>query len=154
MSKNRNVATVTTELLPPEPPKAATEVAQIARIVKEQVAAILADREDLTLRPFFDTHNLAAELRRLQKMPARRKWAVYFERHGCLICRTKRAFHMACGMCNTCYERTARRLRFIVGERFPSEGGPRFTGDMESVARKALLEAVESFQAEPKRGGQ
>lgn len=142
------------ELLPPEPPKSTLDAAHVAQLVKEQVTAILANREDLILRPFFDTKPLADALRRLQTMPARRKWSVFYEQFGCLICETKKSPHSSCGMCVNCYLRTAGRLRTIVGETAPQRKRQQFNGDLQAVARKALLDAVESFSTEPKRDGQ
>lgn len=144
---------ISAELLPPEPSKSTLDAAQVAQLVKEQVTAILANHEDLILRPFFDTHNLSAELRRMQKMPARRKWSVYFEQWGCLICKTKKSTHSGCGMCSTCYVRVAERLRTIVGENASQRKRQQFNGDLQVLARKALLEAVESFTP-PEKGGQ
>lgn len=127
---------VVTQLLPAEAPKPESPEALLAKLVQEKVAEALAEKEDLVLRPFFDTHNVAAELRRLQKMPARRKWTLYFSRHGCLVCGTKKSHHNSCGMCVNCYLRTSSRLRAIVGEQCPSKWPRQIDG--AALARKCL----------------
>lgn len=127
---------VISQLLPAETPKPESPEALLAKLVQEKVAEALAAKEDLILRPFFDTHNVAAELRRLQKMPARRKWALYFDKFGCLACRTKKDRHIGCGMCGNCYARTSDRLRTIVGEQAPSRRPHEIDG--AALARKCL----------------
>ncbi|MGB6876125.1 MAG: hypothetical protein WBD87_08825 [Candidatus Acidiferrales bacterium] len=114
------------ELLPPEPPKPDADFSD--RLVHQKAAEIIANREDLLFRPFFDTQRVSAELRRFQTMPARRKWAQYFEQFGCLICRTKKALHGGCGGCSRCYYRTAFRLTTILVGR-PASPTRRFHGD-------------------------
>ncbi|MGC1107105.1 MAG: hypothetical protein WA876_11250 [Candidatus Acidiferrales bacterium] len=154
MSKNRNAPIATTELLPPEPQGPQSELSQLERLVQQKVAEILASREDLLLRPFFDTRRIAEELRRLQTMPARRKWSVYYATFGCLICRRKReSHHGGCGMCWNCYQRTSTRLRTIVDEATRPRARQRFNGDLESIARKALRGTINALPP-AKEGGE
>jgi hypothetical protein len=49
-------------------------------------------------------------------MPERRKWSVFFERHGCLICVTRERIHVGNGMCGRCYNRTICTLKQIIAE--------------------------------------
>ncbi|HVA94422.1 MAG TPA: hypothetical protein VNI36_05900, partial [Candidatus Dormibacteraeota bacterium] len=71
-------------------------------------------------------------------VPERLKWAVYFERHGCLVCQATDLSNARCGMCENCYQRTAKRLQSIVAEGMRSGLRGRFTGDLEALAKKAL----------------
>jgi hypothetical protein len=85
-------------------------------LVKEKVAEIMADRDAIIFEPFFRSRQIAYELKRLQTMPERRKWSVYFGRYGCLICETRARVHVGNGMCNSCYSRTFTSLKQIISE--------------------------------------
>ncbi|MEP6913828.1 MAG: hypothetical protein ABI923_13790 [bacterium] len=85
-------------------------------LVKEKVAEIMADRDAIVFEPFFRSRQIAYELKRLQTMPERQKWSVYFGRYGCLICETRASIHVGNGMCNSCYSRTFNSLKQIVSE--------------------------------------
>lgn len=137
---------IQTELLPPAPHTARSDLDALERLVIERVNAILADREDLILQPFFSTKKVADELRRLQTVPETRKWAFYFARWGCLICGTKRTIHCASGMCQSCKVRTTHRLKKILSEAVRDRVRPRFTGDLETIAKRALLKALPPAQ--------
>lgn len=137
MRKSTNAIT-TAQLLPPEPRTPESEASLLERLVHKVVAEVKGNREDLLLRPFFDTKRVSDEIRRIQTFPERLKWAVYFERHGCLVCGTKSASNARCGMCSNCYQRTGSRLRIIVAEGMRSDPRERFTGDLEALAKKAL----------------
>jgi hypothetical protein len=86
------------------------------RLVQEKVAEIFADRDNFIFEPFFRSRQIAYELRRLQTMPERRKWNLFFARHGCLICVTSERIHVANGMCARCYNRTHSTLKQIIAE--------------------------------------
>jgi len=140
MRKSTNTIT-TAQLLPPEPRTSESEASLLERLVHKKVAEIMGNREDLLLRPFFDTKRVSEEIRRIQTVPERLKWAVYFERWGCLVCGAKNASNARCGMCENCYQRTASRMRKIVAEGMRSGMQERFTGDLEALAKKALRSA-------------
>ncbi|HVA16445.1 MAG TPA: hypothetical protein VMV59_01900 [Candidatus Dormibacteraeota bacterium] len=146
MRKSTNTIT-TAQLLPPEPRTSESEASLLERLVHKKVAEIMGNREDLLLRPFFDTKRVSDEIRRIQTVPERLKWAVYFERWGCLACGAKNA-NARCGMCENCYQRTMARLRRIVAESMRSGMQERFTGDLEALAKKALR-SVDSLPARP-----
>jgi len=40
--------------------------------------------------PFFRSRQVAYELQRLQTVSEQRKFTIYFERYGCLVCETRR----------------------------------------------------------------
>jgi hypothetical protein len=54
-------------------------------------------------------------------MPERRKWNLFFERHGCLVCVTRERIHVANGMCARCYSRTHSTLKQIIAEQTTGE---------------------------------
>lgn len=94
---------------------------ELNRIVQQKVAEILAERDAAVFEPFFRSRQIAYELKRLQTVPEQRKWKVYFERYGCLICETRKDIHVANGMCNRCYSRTFQTLKQIIGESLRGE---------------------------------
>lgn len=85
-------------------------------LVKQKVAEIMADKDAIVFEPFFRSRQIAYELKRLQTMPERQKWSVYFGRYGCLICETRARIHVGNGMCNSCYSRTFNNLKQIISE--------------------------------------
>jgi hypothetical protein len=86
------------------------------RLVQQKVAEIMAERDALVFEPFFRSRQVAYELKRLQTVPEQRKWTVYFERYGCLICETRERIHVGCGMCTLCHARTFQTLKQIIRE--------------------------------------
>lgn len=131
-------------LLPAEKP---SDAELLERLVRQRVDEILASREDLLLRPFFDSKRVSSELRNLQTMPERRKWANYFERHGCLVCETRDVPHCALGMCETCHGRTASRLRAILAEDARAQESAKFASNLESTAHRAVRQALNALPA-------
>lgn len=89
---------------------------ELARLVQEKVAEIMAERDAVVMEPFFRSRQIAYELKRLQTVPEQKKWSVYFERYGCLLCQTKKGMHVGCGMCQKCYSRTFATLSQIIAE--------------------------------------
>lgn len=50
----------------------------------------------------------------LKLLPERRdQWRKFFALYGCLACGQRERLHVACGLCEICYERTAARLRKV-----------------------------------------
>ncbi len=101
------------------------------RLVQQKVAEIMADRDCVVFEPFFRSRQIAYELQRLQTMPERRKWTVFYQRHGCLICETQERIHTGNGMCGSCYKRTFGRLKVIIKEEI--------TGEKTHASSRALL---------------
>jgi len=144
MPKNR---VVHAQLLPPAS-QGAPDTELLERLVREKVAEIISQQQDLLFVPFFDSKAVSDAIRRLQTVPARRRWAIYFERHGCLICRKKKTTHSGVGMCPNCHAKIAQRLGTIVGEFSRVHVRQRISGSAEEMAKKALREAFDSFTAE------
>lgn len=90
--------------------------AEIKRMAIQMAAEIVADKEALLFEPFFRSRQVAYEIKRLQLVTDQRKWMIYFQRFGCLICETTERIHAGCGMCARCYANTGNRLRQIHGE--------------------------------------
>jgi hypothetical protein len=94
---------------------------ELQRLVQQKVAEIMAERDAVIFEPFFRSRQIAYELKRLQTVTEQRKWKVYFERYGCLICETKKRIHAGNGMCNRCHVRIYQTLRQIIAEGIEGE---------------------------------
>jgi hypothetical protein len=88
----------------------------IRNLVQQQVAEALAQREAAVFEPFFRSRQVAYELRRLQSAPERKKWSVYYERHGCQQCKRADLIHAGNGYCPRCYSRMGQILKGIIRE--------------------------------------
>lgn len=60
-------------------------------------------KPDLTLEPFFRSREEGQLIRLLQSEPERKKYAVFFERHGCYKCGRRDLPHAAHAHCTKCY---------------------------------------------------
>lgn len=60
------------------------------------------EKPDLTLEPFFRSAEEAQLIRLLQSIPAVRKFAVVFERYGCLRCGSREFPHASHALCTKC----------------------------------------------------
>jgi hypothetical protein len=89
----------------------------LARLVKEQIAEMQTQKDKLIFEPFFRSQQVACELQRLLTVPERHKWSAYFDRWGCLRCRTKEKAHAGCGFCGTCKALILYRLDSIMSGR-------------------------------------
>jgi hypothetical protein len=85
-------------------------------LVQKRVAEMLAARDDFVFEPFFRTRQVAYEIRRLQTVPERKKWGIFFERHGCLSCHKQDQPHASNGLCRACHGLVFRQLKQIVSE--------------------------------------
>jgi hypothetical protein len=85
-------------------------------LVQKRVAEMLAARDDFVFEPFFRTRQVAYEIRRLQTVPERKKWGIFFERHGCLSCHKQDQPHASNGLCNACHSQVFQVLKQIVSE--------------------------------------
>ena len=92
------------------------DVATIQKLVQQQVAEALAQREAAVFEPFFRSRQVAYELRRLQSVPEQKKWSVYYERHGCQQCKRADLIHASNGYCPRCYSRMGQILKRIIRE--------------------------------------
>jgi hypothetical protein len=60
---------------------------------------------------FFGDRETANAIRRSQTVPYQRRWTLYFESWGCLVCGRQDVIHAGNGMCGTCRARTYQRLK-------------------------------------------
>jgi hypothetical protein len=87
--------------------------ADLDRIIQQKVAEALANQGDI-LEPWFQTSRaLAAAIRRHQSIFHKRKFALYFEKWGCLACGTKEQAHVSHGICQHCLGKFLARLRLL-----------------------------------------
>jgi hypothetical protein len=150
--KAKDIPTVRVEILPPEPKspkKKAQDAADlIKRLVQEQVAEVLANRDDFLFRPFFDSKKVADELRRLQTVPEHLSWGRVFAMHGCIICGEGVRGHTGCGCCDICYHRVNKwkktAIKELEEERRASEGsgGEEFERNESEIIRLAFVNPV------------
>ena len=88
-----------------------TPEGDLDRLIQQKVAEALANQAAI-LEPWFQTSTaLAAAIRRHQSIFHKRKFALYFERWGCLVCGTERQPHENHAMCHACLTRFVARLR-------------------------------------------
>jgi hypothetical protein len=90
--------------------------------------------------PFFHTEAIAAEIKRRETVTEQRKWSLYYEKWGCLVCETKDKSHKSIGMCRTCYFKTRAGLCDAI-KRAEAECEARpvpVVRDLSEVAHKAL----------------
>lgn len=143
--KRKRIEAARVELLPPTALAPRPDArAMLKQLVRDQVAEVLASRDELLLRPFFDQKKVSDELRRVQTIPERRKWSLYFATWGCVRCRTRRAIHASCGMCPSCKSLVKMRLRSIL-KNSPELPLDHVDFDSEKIARKALKTATRAL---------
>jgi DNA-binding XRE family transcriptional regulator len=129
------------EIVPPNQRAKAEQIkAYVAESVERRVAELLARQDHTLLSPFFESEEVAIGVRRHQTMADLRKWGVYYETWGCLVCqeRGKRP-HLGLGMCKRCYHRTIQRLYAIVKKIQRSQARASDIIDRERAAHKAYL---------------
>lgn len=96
------------ELLPPEPPVAASDNA--------------------LFQPWLLPREVAEEILALIPLVHRRKWARYFERWGCIACgrgRENVLAHYGCGFCGVCHNRIQYRLSGAIKQAQADREGER-----------------------------
>jgi len=92
------------------------DASTLQKLVQQQVAEALAQRDAAVFEPFFRSRQVAYELRRLQSVPEQKKWSVYYERHGCQQCKSADLIHAGNGYCPRCYSRMCQILKGIIRE--------------------------------------
>jgi hypothetical protein len=85
-------------------------------LIQKRVAEATASQGAI-LEPWFQTSRaLAAAIRRHESIFHKRKFALYFEKWGCLVCGTKKEAHDNHGMCHKCLGKFVERLRQLEKE--------------------------------------
>jgi hypothetical protein len=101
---------------------------EIARLVQQQVAEVMAERDALVFEPFFRSRQVAYELKRLQSVPEQEKFSISYERYGCMICESHATPHAGNGLCQSCRAKWFRRLTQIIKEGIKGEPALRARG--------------------------
>jgi len=91
------------------------DLATLDALIQKRVAEAQASQSAI-LEPWFQSYAVAQELRRHQSMFHKRKFSLYFEKWGCLVCGTKEKAHHSDGMCNGCFIRFVFRLKRLEEE--------------------------------------
>ncbi len=88
----------------------------IEQLVQQKVAEALEAKGSRIFEPWFRSKREANELRRLQTVAERKKWGLYYERHGCLHCHTDKRPHASNGLCHRCRGKITHQLEMIIQE--------------------------------------
>ena len=88
----------------------------LEQLIERKVQEALQQQDGLLLEPWFRTAKEAHAIRRLQYVPEQKKCSMFFDKHGCLRCGTKKRIHQANGMCNACNLYVRIRLKKIIRE--------------------------------------
>ena len=102
--KDKLVRVTAVEILPPESSSSllVEQDVRLQRLVQEEVARILVQKENNLLQPWFTSPAFAQEVRRQQTVEERFKFADFFEGEGCLRCRRKTHQHAGNSLCQRC----------------------------------------------------
>lgn len=143
MPRPRKPEIVRAEVIYPPTPGAFSSgvLKEFSALVEQKVAEVLAERDEFLLEPFFRDAATAKTIRRLQSVSEREKWAVYFARHGCLVCEDRRRPYSENGMDLRCRRRTYERLRAVLRRTDAKSEPPALAVvdlDMERLAREIL----------------
>jgi hypothetical protein len=106
---------VKAEIIRVSPETAMPDLATLDLLIQKRVAEATANQGAI-LEPWFQSPTVAAEIRRHQSIFHKRKFALYFEKWGCLVCGTKKKDHVSHGMCQTCHGRFVDRLKLLEKE--------------------------------------
>lgn len=115
------------------------DLAALDELIQKRVTEAQASQGAI-LEPWFQSPSVAAEIRRHQSIFHKRKFALYFEKWGCLVCGTKRKPHENHALCCTCLNRFVTRLRHLekeYAETHPQEYADRQTKSLTSRLRNA-----------------
>ena len=109
------------------------------RLIQKRVAEATASQGTI-LEPWFQSNTLAAEIRRHQSVFHKRKFTLYFEKWGCLVCGTKEQAHDSHGMCGKCMRKFVERLKQLerdYAKAHPAEYADQQTESLTSRIRNA-----------------
>ena len=114
--KNGNLIIATEiEVLPPELESVRAPDDRMRRIAREEAVRLLAE-EDI-IAPWLTTPKVAQEIRRLQSVENRNKFAYFFESEGCLRCKRHTPQHAGNGLCLRCRAWFVYRLKHHMKKR-------------------------------------
>ena len=141
---SKKIKAVRPEILRASPDSVAeTYKRMIEQVVEERIAELMADKEGEEFRPFFESAEVAQELRRRMTVTERRKWRYYFEDWGCFVCERRDGGHKQLGMCSTCYSNRLKRLSVVRRDHATDPVIPDF--DSVAKAQRALLPSIKAL---------
>ena len=117
--KDKLVRVTAVEILPPESSSSflVEQDARVQRLVQEEVARILAQKENNLFQPWFTSRVFAQEVRRQQTVEERYKFSDFFEGEGCLRCRSQTPQHAGNSLCLRCRNWYAGKLKYYMKKR-------------------------------------
>jgi hypothetical protein len=122
----------------------------VEQLVDQKVAEATQGSNAL-LQPWFQSRDVANEIKRRQTVTEQAKWTNYFADWGCIICGLcgpTAAAHESSGMCNRCRRKTYQRLRATLRKHAPSPDQPQPTFmDTVKLAREALGPSIKTLAA-------
>ena|SRR6266404_5740219 len=89
-----------------------TQAEILKTLVQQGIAEALATRDEFFFEPWFRSRQVSYEIKRLQTVPERKKWALFFGHHDCcpVTSGTSLTPRMACVTCATDrYSASSRR---------------------------------------------
>ncbi len=105
----------------PQRPRSQAELLDL--LVQQKVAEALTARDEFVLEPWFRSRQVSYEIKRLQTVPERKKWSVFFERQGCLSCHKRDHPHASNDLCRPCHGQVFHVLKEIVSELMQEPAG-------------------------------
>lgn len=109
------------------------------RLIQKRVAEATASQGGI-LEPWFQSNAVAAAIRRHQSIFHKRKFALYFEKWGCVVCGTKTRPHDSNAMCLPCFHQFVARIKQLEKEyakAHPQEYANQQTENLTSRIRNA-----------------
>jgi hypothetical protein len=145
MSRKPKPEIARAELLPSSrTPSAADFKRMVAEAIEKHVSEAMA--HDADLQPWFQSREVAYEIKRRQTVVEQNKFAYYFEDWGCIICGTKQRRHAGLGLCPPCNSRVRQRLSASMRKHAPAPGRTDLTFmDTVRMAREALAPALHAL---------
>ena len=117
--KNNLIVATQIEVLPPDtaPRFPVEQTTLVQQIVQEEVAKIIAQKDNNLVQPWITSPAFAQEVRRQQTVEERFKFSDFFEGEGCLRCRRKSHQHAGNSLCLRCRAWFVYRLKHYMKER-------------------------------------
>ena len=94
---------------------------ELRKLVQQQVAEIMAERDALVFEPFFRGRQVSYEIKRLQSVPEQEKFRIGYERYGCMDCKTQGRPHAGNNLCDRCRSKWFSRFAQIIAEGITGE---------------------------------
>jgi hypothetical protein len=147
MPKQSKSLTVRAEVLPMKKPATPSEKAEamLEKIVQRKVAEMMAT-DSIILQPFLQTKRVMTEIRKNQNVIEIRKFPLYLQDWGCLICGRKDNGHAGLAMCPGCYRLVVSRMNITIRRATanrPADDGQ--AQDLEGMAQGALARSLKKL---------